>query len=93
MELSTGQIVYVKRGRDAGHPFIVVAVENGYAMLADGKRRVLAKPKRKKHKHMQPTNHLAGGWIQKQESGQMISDADIRKMLVAYRGQDGSAFE
>ena len=109
MDLSAGQIVYAKRGRDAGLPFIVVAVADGYAMLVDGKRRPVAKPKRKKIKHIRPgcmgeqqsgfgsatspMNQFAAEWIAKSENGQMISDSDVRKALAPYRGQDRSIFE
>ena len=89
MDLSIGQIVYATRGRDVGQVFIVVAAENGYVMLADGKRRKFAKPKRKKNKHLQATNCFADVVKAKLESGQMIGDSDVRKALAAYREQSG----
>jgi len=93
MDLSAGQIVYAKNGRDAGKPFIIVAAADGYVWLADGKRRKFARPKRKKSKHVRLTNRFADVLREKLENGQMINDSDIRKALVPYRGQDGSAFE
>ena len=77
-----GQIVIVKRGRDQGRFMVVLAVEHekgaAYLHLADGKTRLLAKPKKKKTIHVQPTNtvvDLLGA------GPRGLQDADIRKML------------
>jgi len=81
MELSTGQIVYSKRGRDAGQPFVVIAVQDGFAMLADGKTRKLAKLKRKKGIHIQPTNIFASDLRERLERNRQVNDSDVRKAL------------
>lgn len=40
-------------GHDKDQYFIILADEGEYVALADGKRRTVAKPKRKKKKHIQ----------------------------------------
>ena len=40
-------------GRDKGGVFFVLEMESGYALLADGNARKLAKPKRKSLRHLQ----------------------------------------
>ncbi|MDR1665358.1 MAG: hypothetical protein LBR83_10650 [Clostridiales bacterium] len=55
--------------------------DNGYVYLTDGRLRPLSKPKKKKTKHVQPTNTvldlLAVG-------SRGLQDADIRKWLIPY---------
>ena len=82
MEL--GQIVFSKRGRDKGGVFVVMAVEGEYVFLADGNLRPLCKPKKKKIKHIQPTNTV----IEFKQLSGGLKDADIRKWLLAYRKKE-----
>lgn len=81
MEITPGQVVYSKCGRDKGGVFIVVSVEDEYVYLADGKLRRLEKPKRKKLKHIQPTKRVFGEIGEKIMNGSYLLDADLRKAL------------
>ena len=47
--------VLATAGRDAGMYFVVVAADEHFVWLANGKRRTLANPKRKNKKHVQQT--------------------------------------
>ena len=79
--MSCGTVVFSKAGRDKGTAMVVLENENGFLKLADGKLRTLEKPKRKKIKHVQPTNFK----IQMQpECGRALQDADIRKQIKNY---------
>ena len=51
-----GMIVRATAGRDAGRYFLVTALDGAELLLADGKRRTLASPKRKNPAHVQKTN-------------------------------------
>lgn len=55
MELKRGQVVRSIAGHDQGGFFTVLQVEAPYAVLCDGKRRPLERPKRKKLFHLAPT--------------------------------------
>ena len=55
MEPSKGLVVRAMAGRDRGGYFVVVDAAEGFAWIADGKRRKLAAPKRKKIRHLQST--------------------------------------
>ena len=48
-------IVRAKAGRDSGRFYAVVAAEGAELLLADGRRRTLANPKRKNPAHVHPT--------------------------------------
>lgn len=48
LEYQIGQVVYSKSGHDQGDVQMICAIEGEYLLLADGRRRKLEKPKRKK---------------------------------------------
>jgi len=56
MSVSQGSVVRAKAGRDKDQFFVVLDVSQGYALIADGKRRKVENPKRKKLIHLAPTN-------------------------------------
>jgi len=80
--MSPGQIVFSKQGRDKGCAMVVVSVEGEYAYLVDGRLRRLAKPKKKKLKHIQITKDIV---ILVPPCGRALQDADIRKYLGAKK--------
>jgi ribosomal protein L14E/L6E/L27E len=53
--MDIGTIVISKAGRDKGRYAVVVGYD-GYALIADGKERPLANPKRKNPKHITLTD-------------------------------------
>ena len=56
MNITTGSVVRAKAGRDKDSFFIVLKVEDGYCFIADGRRRKVENPKKKKLIHLAPTN-------------------------------------
>jgi ribosomal protein L14E/L6E/L27E len=54
MELKIGTVVQSLRGRDEGF-FIVVGFDERFAYLADGRSRLLEKPKKKNLRHLRAT--------------------------------------
>lgn len=88
MEYTAGQVVYSKNGRDKGRPFVVLSVEGDYLYLTDGKLRTLEKPKRKKIKHVQPTNFVDKTMQKKLKEQSYILNADIIKLLKEYSNKE-----
>ena len=43
MELTKGLVVRALAGRDMGNFFVVLSVDGGYALIAEGKRRKLGR--------------------------------------------------
>ena len=80
--MTRGTIVFSKKGRDKGKAMVVLSSESEYLYLVDGKLRTLDKPKKKKVKHVQPTNTQAE--MQTTE-GRALQDADIRKQLKNFQ--------
>ena len=69
LEYQIGQVVYSKSGHDQGDVQMICAIEGEYLLLADGRRRKLEKPKRKKKKHVQPTFYVEKDLAAKLQTG------------------------
>lgn len=87
MSEQIGWIVRSEAGHDAGDVLCVVAVQDGRLLLADGKRRRLIGPKRKKLRHVsvleQSFDHEV---IRKLQNSQTVSDRELRSALAAFKG-------
>lgn len=79
MELKRGQVVRALAGRDKGGFFVVLGLEPPWAELADGKRRPLERPKRKKPMHLAPT-----GTVLPEEA--LATNRKLRAALRGFRG-------
>lgn len=58
IEWKRGLIVRSLAGHDKGSFQVVLEIQNEYAVVCDGKRRSLEKLKRKKCKHLAPTETI-----------------------------------
>ena len=82
------QIVLSLAGHDKGKLFFVLKDEGEYVLLADGKGRKLATPKRKRKKHIQSVGtsaYPAADWLHR---GEAVSDRQLRAALAAFRDSD-----
>lgn len=79
--LSIGQIVKSKAGRDKKESFIVYEILNdNYVLIVDGRLRKISKPKKKKVKHLQKTNIIIDGFNEMKEDRD-FNDSLIRKLI------------
>ena len=83
IDFQIGQIVFSKSGRDKGMAFIVLSTEGEYVYLADGKLRLISQPKKKKLKHVQPTNTVNAAIAALADKGRLL-DSDLRKVLAEF---------
>ena len=74
MDFKTGQIVKAKAGRDKDGFFIIIGLDGAYALIADGKRRRVEDPKRKKLIHLAPTKTTAQKFATNREVKRVLSD-------------------
>lgn len=82
MDLTLGQVVYSKAGRDKGKKFIVVdIVDELYVMISDGGLRRIENAKRKKLKHLQITEEIILPIKEKLEKKVRVSNSEIRKAI------------
>ena len=78
MEIQKGSVVRSKAGRDKGIVFMVLSLDEDSAYIADGKKRKIEDPKRKKLKHLQGYNDILN------IEGE-ITNSKVRKALAVYR--------
>ncbi|MEJ8785569.1 KOW domain-containing RNA-binding protein [Peptoniphilus sp. EMRHCC_23] len=81
-DIKVGQVVISKAGRDKEGFFVVLEViDDRYLLLADGKRRTLDNPKRKKAMHLQKTHSL----VDLKPEDRPLNDSYIRKQLSRFQ--------
>ncbi len=73
-----------RAGHDRDTVYVVADSDREYVWLVDGRRRLLANPKKKKRKHVQVICHLPEGLAEQVQAATL--DAHIRKVISAYTG-------
>ena len=86
MDIVKSNIVKSIAGRDAGNYFFVLATEEDFLLLADGKRRRLESPKRKRARHVQFVAESDSAVAEKIRSSEKITNSELRKALAACTG-------
>jgi large subunit ribosomal protein L14e len=88
LNVTLGQIVVSRAGRDTGRRFVVTKIiDELFVQICDGDLRRIEKPKKKKVKHLEPTGETVEVLEKKLTSNARISNSDIRKALA---GQESS---
>ena len=87
-----GQIVRSVAGHDKSELFCVVGEQEGFLLLANGKQRKVASPKRKKLGHVQPLDQgvFDHPVIRKLQNKETVSDRAIRIVLATFKGGNES---
>lgn len=87
MTLTKGDVVRSVAGHDRGDLFLVLRDEGDFLWLADGKRRKVETPKKKRRKHVVS----AGVWTHpvtgRLKDGGPVLDSEIRRALAAFRSR------
>ena len=81
MNTVKGSIVKAVAGREKNAFFVVLDCDSVFAYIADGKRRKVEKPKKKKLIHISPTGT---GFV-----GSIKTNPLIRKFLSDFRKSEG----
>ncbi len=82
-EYTSTMLAVSRAGHDRDTVYVVLAADDTYFWLADGKRRRLENPKKKKQMHVQVVKHLPTALLEQMQS--ITLDAHIRKILKSYR--------
>lgn len=83
--IQVGAVVLSKMGRDKDTTYVTVArVGEDFALVVDGDKRKLAKPKLKKLKHLRYKGENLCEIGNKLTEGIEVTDAEIRRALKAY---------
>ena len=86
MDIQKGNLVRSAAGRDEGGVFFVLAVQEDFLLLADGKRRRVESPKRKRVKHTVFEEEAVSPVTEKIRSNEKITNSELRKAIAAYSG-------
>jgi len=89
-DITLGQIVISKAGKDKGNHFLVIDYKKPFVYLCDGKRRRLDNPKKKKDKHIQTTNYIDNDVRSVLMTRCRMNNADVRKCLSKYLKENQS---
>ena len=92
MDASCGLIVRSKAGRDKCGWFVILELDNDYALIANGDSRKVESPKRKKLKHLQLTGSLSEHISNKLSSGIDVTNSEVRTALAEYLEKQGGNF-
>ncbi len=85
--IGEGNVVLATAGKEKGALFIVIAIENRYAYIADGKRLRANKPKKKSFKHLKLASELSLSQEELKDANERIN-AKIRKFLNEIRREN-----
>ena len=83
MDIARSNIVKSIAGRDAGSLFFVLATEGDFLLLADGRRRRVESPKRKRRKHVELVQEGSGPAADKIRSSEKVTNSELRKAIAA----------
>ena len=86
MDIVKANVVISTAGRDKGEPFFVLGTEGDFLLLADGRRRRVESPKRKRRKHVELVQEGSGPAADKIRSSEKITNSELRKALAAVSG-------
>ena len=86
MDIVKSNIVKSTAGRDEGDLFFVLDIQEEFLLLADGKRRRVENPKRKKRKHVTLVGESHSVVAEKIRSSEKITNSELRKAIAAYVG-------
>ena len=89
MDIARSDIVRSAAGRDKGKLFVVLAVEEDYLLLADGRYRKLESPKRKKRRHTVIFARGEGRTAEKIRNDEKVTNSELRRTLAAF-GEEGN---
>lgn len=72
-----------RAGHDKDVCYVVLDEDDSYVWLADGRRRTLEKPKKKKKKHVQIIRHLPDELLGQMQT--ISENAHLRRIISDYR--------
>lgn len=80
-----GEFVFSLAGHDKGRCYVVLAVLDGIALLADGKCRKICNAKSKSFKHLSTTSVLDADLKALIDAKESINDKKIRKAIYKFK--------
>ena len=83
-----GQFAFSKAGHDKGTLYVIIAVEEDFAYLCDGRLKTVAAPKKKRFRHIQLVNRTVDTDLLKRLSdGEKVYDEEVKRAIKLYKEQ------
>lgn len=83
-----GSFVTSKAGHDKGKIYVVLAEMKDFVLLADGRQKTVASPKKKKKRHVQPINaKVERSLLEKLNTFGQVTDEEIKYAVKCYLKQ------
>lgn len=79
-----GMLAISKAGHDFEHLYVIIAEDEEYVYLVDGKIRTMDKPKKKRKKHIQVIKQVQSNIADKYKNGQKIENEEIKRTIKVY---------
>lgn len=80
-----GQLIQVKRGKEAGNYAMVIAlVDEKFVLLADGDKRKFDKPKKKNVQHITPVAYISTEVVESLQVSGRVTNAKLRFAISKY---------
>ncbi len=81
-----GNFATSKAGHDKGNCYVIVAEEEDFVYLCDGRLKKLAAPKKKRKKHIQIVNRtVAPKLAERLDRQEPVADEEIKYEIKQYR--------
>lgn len=84
--MTIGQFVTSKAGHDKGTLYVVSNLDEEFVYLCDGRLKLLAAPKKKRMKHVQPINEAVDVELQRRLiDSEKVYDEEIKYAIKQYK--------
>ncbi len=83
--MKISDVVISKKGKYDGEMFFVIDIKDGVALLADGKKRKMANPKKKNILHLEETLFSSDAVRERLENGSNTVDALMRAEIKRFK--------
>ncbi|NLC11532.1 MAG: hypothetical protein GX767_04690 [Firmicutes bacterium] len=93
MNCSLGQLVRSLAGRDKGKHYLVIGLTEERVLVADGRHRLVKKPKLKNRRHLQCYKRISKIIEQQLKQGQKLTDTVLRQELQYLLQEEASGKE
>lgn len=91
--IALGQAVRSLAGRDRGRLYVVIGFSPPFLLVADGRDRGAARPKKKNVRHVGVLKYVDEGVAATVAGGREVTDRELRAALRAAGGTDSDADE
>ena len=83
--MEIGMLAISKAGHDCGCTYMIIAFDEEYVYLVDGKMKFIAKPKKKRWKHIQIIKKVPDLELAKRmKDGQNVTDVEVKHAIRQY---------